>query len=554
MPKTFSSVVGNKMQWARFLQLTAWCVLMASTASMYIKPSETGSQVSNFTGSRNITFPPLHCKQDVDCIGKNASSRVYYDPNGRCDLLRSVCACSDGYKHAQFKVKQRGRRSAPNGTESVLYVAKCVPEANVNLATPLTELNMFLRSLHYYGQNCEEDKQCAVNLICRQLVPSMPRLNQTTINGTLNGSSFAHLLLNRTKRCRCPIGQHWNKHTRRCDWPYSSNFLLHSANAATKAEENKSGSTSSLPTIHISASNIDLKIFEIVLEIAFLLACLIGYKACSNMCCKDESTEASDSCRYSGTSGDDPTGCDTTVKSDEESIISSSAPVIKQIKKNITVKTGSGVKKPVITKNRLSRKRKVSRFCSRSRRSTSPYSLQTASLFSSSNNFRRLSSVSASAMSHSSSASTRNLLVKINQDDVKRLSVSTILAPPSRTTSPCYNCRIYKEVYSPSARCKSCRSSLLSVTTNELNETLATAAANQMANGPAKVSGSLLEFDSLLTGVTSDGMATPCSDTKKSILPLPPYKPQKPIRRSEEVGVPPHLRAPYRDSQPFWLK
>ena len=436
--------------------------------------SGTHSLHSSNISSRNISFPPQHCKQDVDCIGKNVSSRIYYDPNGRCDLLRSVCACSDGYKRAQFKVKQRGRRSSSslspnadgNGTETVVYVSKCVPEAT-NLATPLTELNLFLRSLHYYGQTCDEDKQCAANLICRQLVPSMSKLNQTITNSTVNGASLAHLLLNRTKRCRCPIGQHWNKHTRRCDWPYLSNFILHGKNNDAK-ENDDSKSGMSVPTVHISASNIDLKIFELILEIAFLLVCLVGYKVCSTMCCKEDTNDtynSTETCRYSGSS-DPSSNCDVNMKSDEESIISSSTPVIKQVKKNITVKTGGG--KKTQTKSRMSRKRKVSRFCSRARRSTSPYSLQTSSsLFSNNaNNFRRLSSVSASAMSHSSSASTRNLLVKINQDDVKRLSVSTILAPPSRTNSPCYNCRIYKEVYSPSARCKSCRASLLSVSTN----------------------------------------------------------------------------------------
>ena len=79
----------------------------------------------------------------------------------------------------------------------------------------------------------------------------------------------------------------------------------------------------------------------------------------------------------------------------------------------------------------------------------------------------------------------------------------------------CYNCKIYKEVYSPNAKCKVCRASIT-------------------ATGG----------DPDLDFVSSDG---------KQLLPLPPYK-LKPIRRSEEVGVPPHLKAPYVNNQPFWLK
>ena len=48
-------------------------------------------------------------------------------------------------------------------------------------------------------------------------------------------------------------------------------------------------------------------------------------------------------------------------------------------------------------------------------------------------------------------------------------------------------------------------------------------------------------------------------DEQEGELPSTHYYPyhfihHKPIRRSEEVGVPMHLRAPYINNQPFWLK
>ncbi|KAF7487927.1 hypothetical protein SSS_00426 [Sarcoptes scabiei] len=226
----------------------------------------------------------------------------------------------------------------------------------------------------------------------------------------------------------------------------------------------------------------------------------------------------------------------------------------------------------------------MSKFCSRKmgkRNSSSPYvgfsSFHTNGLNHHHQSFRRLSS--ASAISRSSSASTKNLLVKI--DPNKCLSVSTILAPPqsnqngtnnadvSDSLSPCYNCRIYKEVYSPSARCKSCRNSLLSVNADSSID------LSGLASIDHKNTSSLIDFDSLMLMVgrrgshnsnvssnkigSTDRLSTSSSidsntQHHKSLMLLEPTYKHKPIRRSEEVGVPPHLRAPYRDSQPFWMK
>lgn len=538
-----------------------------------------------------LSFPPSSCSSDMDCIGRNATSRLYFDPFGRCDVVRKVCACREGYHRVQLRVKStgRGRRallsSAGNGkqqtktvsitstalpqttsTVAPVYISKCVPESR----SP-TELEAFLRSTsqHYYGRACLEDRDCEANLICRPLNPAQsrsrnllpPGLNETT------GSSW-NLYANRTKRCRCPNGQHWNKHSRRCEWPH---YDGPKSPSSTSSGTVLNGGTVAAGSAHgyFSPMSIDLKLFEIVLEVAFLIACLLGYRACSKNCCRDDEnrSDGANSTRFTSDSftgskdgatspGSDSSPSETCdakaeVKSDEESIISrrSSAAGLKAKKMGPELMmSGGSMKLKKSSSGRVSRKRRsVGRFCRRERhgRSNSPYGSAAAGnslLFSNStSNFRRLSSVSAS-MSRSSSASTRNLLVKVNPDDGTRLSVSTTLAPALASSTPCYNCRLYK-VYSPTARCQSCRSSLPSGvdgTSSAHGSTL------DLMHG-SKTS-SLLEFDGYL-----DEMSGGSVEGKKSLLLLPPYK-QKPIRRSEEVGVPPHLRAPYRDSQPFWLK
>src|SRR5699024_8480794 len=148
---------------------------------------------------------------------------------------------------------------------------------------------------------------------------------------------------NRTKRCRCPIGQHWNKHSRRCEWPHgSTTYSVHGQMRSLGHDSDRSGSHPALaipgngPTSHHPiATNIDLKLFEIVLEFAFLLACLLGYKACSNVCCKDDNADSNEyntdtyACSGSKDGATSPTGSDdqlstcdahAEVKSDEESI------------------------------------------------------------------------------------------------------------------------------------------------------------------------------------------------------------------------------------------
>lgn len=107
--------------------------------------------------------------------------------------------------------------------------------------------------------------------------------------------------------------------------------------------------------------------------------------------------------------------------------------------------------------------------------------------------------------------STQKLIASSPMHNYKNIIVKF----DDNSRAQCYNCKIYKEVYSPTARCKVCRASIT-------------------ATGA----------DPDLEYVSSDG---------KHLLPLPPYK-LKPIRRSEEVGVPPHLKAPYINNQPFWLK
>lgn len=585
---------------------------------------------ANLPAQRNITFPPEHCQLDEDCIGQNTTSRLYYDPNGRCDQKRSVCICLEGFKRLEFRVKpKRSYKLAQvaaysiagdhQPSEGIKYITKCVAEdeflagysetsassngdGSSSMPSATDDLNLFLRSLQYYGQTCDEDKQCTANLICRQLM----RVNLTSdISSNGNGSNpISRLLVNRVKRCRCPLAMHFNKLTRRCEFPYSNTYngLL----PGYRREDGRVNGNGALPnsgllglgsfpsSVQIHSSSIDWKIFEIVLELAFLIGCLLGYKACSRMCCREDMSNDTNSLTYgyttsptksigpidedddqstcgssSTSSHSDPTNtCD--LKSDEESIIGHSSPIRKPttpIKITMTPVAGRRKVSP-----RVTRKRKVSRFYSRARRCTSPYNLQ-ASIFggdssvaggSSSStsggrgpNFRRLSSVSAT-MSRSSSASTRNLLVKVNQDDIKRLSVSTTLAPnysPTHTPTPCYTCRIYQEVYSPSARCKSCRSSLLSIEDNELRS-------------GSRANSFMEQFDSFLTLGQGESVST--ADLSSMVSPygsekargacgnnlhMPQLPPRhKRIRRSEEVGVPPHLRAPYRDTTPFWLK
>ena len=150
-------------------------------------PSPPSSSNKTSIPQIHFTFPPMHCTEDIDCIGRNATSRVFFDPYARCDRSRGsgagVCACRDGYRRMQFKVKTtRGRRSSvsnnaqstnTNQSATPIYISKCVHDIPSSASNPSNELTVFLRSLHYYGQNCDTDKQCAANLICRQLVPGI---------------------------------------------------------------------------------------------------------------------------------------------------------------------------------------------------------------------------------------------------------------------------------------------------------------------------------------------------------------------------------------------
>ncbi|OTF75800.1 hypothetical protein BLA29_006978, partial [Euroglyphus maynei] len=363
-------------------------------------------------------------------------------------------------------------------------------------------------------------------MICRQLIVANKNKNNNNNNSTNSSSttisaSYSSSSVNLTqtltaKRCRCPIGQHWNKYIRRCEWIHSNslfqfglappslpladhghnpyeqqsyhgpngghyygqngnNLINGLSSSSSSSGVNGHPSGSGVGSVHhpIAASNIDLKIFEIVLEIAFLLACLLGYKACSSICCKDQEQQNdgsngcnTDVCYGSGDERDSFTmdhsssrnveggGGRRDLKSDEESILSSS------IMKSSISMTGSNLNKSgtsvpnlmnglkgaspgnqrsqsfrysnqnyssvagktnsVKQARRMSRKRRMSRFCARTmaRRNstyTSPFTggSTSSSAYYPSQNFRRLSSVSASAMSRSSSASTRNLLVKI---------------------------------------------------------------------------------------------------------------------------------------------
>ncbi len=607
-----------------------------SFESSSLRISQTASSSSSLGGSAQqhqskypLSFPPASCTTDMDCIGRNASSRLYFDPFGRCDTASRVCACREGYHRVQLRVKSsRGRRALLGGgkqttttTETIptstalpmststttvapIYISKCVPDSP-------TELEAFLRSTsqHYYGRACLEDRDCEANLICRPLNPAQSRSRNLLPPGVSNSDHSSgnwNLYANRTKRCRCPNGQHWNKHSRRCEWPHYEQGGAGGGSASgnpsptTGTVVNGSGSSHG----YFSPMSIDLKLFEIVLEVAFLIACLLGYRACSKNCCRDDEgrsesgstgaftsqsfTGSKDGATSPGSESSHPSEtCDAKaeVKSDEESIISRRSSTLVGLKgaklKGTEVKSGGivgglgggSMKLKKSYSGRVSRKRRsVGRFCRRDRthssgRSSSPYGSGSGAnlLFSNStSNFRRLSSVSAS-MSRSSSASTRNLLVRLNPDnDASRLSVSTTLAPPNSssaaaaallTSTPCYNCRIYKEVYSPTARCKSCRSSLASVVVDDAGAGAGHHGSSldlvTAQGGTGSKSSSLLEFEN---GFLDEAAGSGGEGGKKgSLLLLPPYK-QKPIRRSEEVGVPPHLRAPYRDSQPFWLK
>ncbi|KAH9404876.1 hypothetical protein TYRP_000709 [Tyrophagus putrescentiae] len=536
-----------------------------SFESSSLRISQTASSSSSLGGSAQqqqskypLSFPPASCTTDMDCIGRNASSRLYFDPFGRCDTASRVCACREGYHRVQLRVKSM----AP------IYISKCVPDSP-------TELEAFLRSTsqHYYGRACLEDRDCEANLICRPLNPAQSRSRNLLPPGVSNSDHSSgnwNLYANRTKRCRCPNGQHWNKHSRRCEWPHYEQGGAGGGSASGNPSPTTGTVVSGSGSSHgyFSPMSIDLKLFEIVLEVAFLIACLLGYRACSKNCCRDDEgrsesgstgaftsqsfTGSKDGATSPGSESSHPSEtCDAKaeVKSDEESIISRRSSTLVGLK-GAKLKGCRGEER----RNRCGR-------------SSSPYGSGSGAnlLFSNStSNFRRLSSVSAS-MSRSSSASTRNLLVRLNPDnDASRLSVSTTLAPPNSssaaaaallTSTPCYNCRIYKEVYSPTARCKSCRSSLASVVVDDAGAGAGHHGSSldlvTAQGGTGSKSSSLLEFEN---GFLDEAAGSGGEGGKKgSLLLLPPYK-QKPIRRSEEVGVPPHLRAPYRDSQPFWLK
>ncbi|KAF7488420.1 hypothetical protein SSS_00435 [Sarcoptes scabiei] len=393
------------------------------------------SQQFNHQSKPILAFPPMHCLQDSDCIGKNGSSKIFYDPNGRCDIRQNICICNDSkrFKRVQIKVniktlshgnhhhhhhhhnhpqhqhqhhnqhpqQYHNQLNAINSNNNnnynnnsnhpeilqTFFISKCLSQ-DFGSNQMMDETVSIVYRPHYYGQPCDDDRQCLSNMICRQLIITGEKSSK---NGTNNGNqsgqqqqqqqqhnpsksslalSLANFLtVNRTKRCRCPIGQHWNKYTRRCDWLHSdslfqfglatdlndhhssnpqltllngNNFNLnnHGNNLVNNNNNNNHNNGNNVgfgQSIHqISTSNIDLKIFEIVLEIAFLLACLLGYKACSSFCCKDDQNDPTISSNHHNIndgcfgSGDerDSSASDINhvreIKSDEESILSSS--------------------------------------------------------------------------------------------------------------------------------------------------------------------------------------------------------------------------------------
>ena len=295
---------------------------------------------------------------------------------------------------------------------------------------------------HRFGELCASDNQCRTGLTCA----TDPDTNNQTLckcptdywfNSTAN--ECQHL-----NNSGCPSGQQWNQHNKKCEPNHYSNRSGVDTTGKTNAaivKNSKIMRPSSYWTQTSTAkdeTDTDEKILEIILEISFLIVCLLAYQACSKACCPDDNED------------------DIDVKSDEETIISNT----------------SGSQTATAFRKHHRRVRKV--FCKSRANSTQKLIASPVHKY-------------------------KNIIVKF--DDNSR--------------AQCYNCKIYKEVYSPTAKCKVCRASITST-----------------------------GADPDLDFISSDG---------KHLLPLPPYK-LKPIRRSEEVGVPPHLKAPYNNNQPFWLK
>jgi len=280
-----------------------------------------------------------------------------------------------------------------------------------------------------FGNACRSDLQCRNGLICVDEQNNNNTHCKCPLNYRYNATVNECQHLNNNG---CPDGQQWNEHNNKCEPTHYSNRSGVETNGKQNAIVKNSkltrqtGYWTTAPTA--KDEDTDEKILEIILEISFLIVCLLAYQACSKACCPDDSED------------------DVDVKSDEESMIST-------------------------TNNFKKSHRRVRKVFCKSR----------------ANSTQRLIGTPVHKY--------KNIIVKFDDNN----------------KAQCYNCKIYKEVYSPTAKCKVCR-----------------------------------------TSITAED-ETSYSDGKSVLLPLPPYK-LKPIRRSEEVGVPEHLRYPYVNNQPFWLK
>ncbi|KAH9417039.1 hypothetical protein DERP_013153 [Dermatophagoides pteronyssinus] len=224
-------------------------------------------------------------------------------------------------------------------------------------------------------------------------------------------------------------------------------------------------------------SNIDLKIFEIVLEIAFLLACLLGYKACSSLCCKDQQQQQQQQHGQNDYGSDDGdcehdsftidssiraidsvgSGNRRDLKSDEESILSSSIMKSSINERSSSLNNKSGTSVPNLM-NGLNNK--ANNIGSNQRSQSCRYSSKDSYGNKTTNSVKQARRMS------------RKRRMTPNGSNGGQNSCSN-----SRASSPCYNCRIYKEVYSPSAQCKSCRSLLLSVAATSPSSSVSAVAA-----------------------------------------------------------------------------
>lgn len=340
---------------------------------------------------------------------------------------------------------------------------------------------------------------------------------QSTIQSQNSIRNQINIQTESQNQSQCPFGKQFNKITKECQ--EAANHLNNNSvdgvgvsvgvaqgnkTSTIKKESSSSSSiknskllrsvsTSSITTPNRDADT-DEKILEIILEISFLIVCLLAYQACSKACCPEDN--------------DDDLDIDLDGKSDEESIISGKSP------KGYAVKTT----RHMIHLTRRKRTRRKTRrvFCKS--RTNSTQKLVGSPVISLNNLNNNLNSMTKNQL--------KDVIVKFDDSSTKKSKNSL-----TNSSVPCFNCRIYQQVYSlPTARCKLCRiESKLDLDGNKINNN-----------------------DDDDNTVTANSICEHRNST--STLSLPPlYKPKQ-IRRSEEVGVPPHLRAPYVNNQPFWLK